>query len=556
MAGFWGQVFWGRKWARARDQVLGALEAGEARPLAALQRLSRGSQIEVLNQVLRVLMLDDRHDDAEQVIGALKALHPAQARAWATDLAVVTGDTAMAIEQCQADLRQAPKDVGVRARLARLLLDDDRPEEALAVLDAGIREDPTLGMVRVDVLVALGHLHDARDLAGNIRDHAELQQRHASFHGGSESWFAMYREAAARHDDLTAELDGAEAVVVRAAANHQLSGRAGVNYRLLAQAAMVTSPRLAEVLELRSPEHDLARAKAVLAKAPKQVAALSQAAAAELRLGHLDAAERGFQRAIALSPGYFPALLGLAAVLDERHYACRAAARALPPGDLAPAALATDTRGNPSNPQIFSAAEAARRAAMKSEPPESAWAAVVADLPALTPEERAVVRASVAPLAVTLPAMAAAGATIRLLPVDVRSTDLPELADLQEERVESDHRALVAIGGLATHRLAIARILELIDTVTENAWVFAHEFAHMAFWYLPGTVQAEVEALYARALNHPHSCEQYQLQNIDEFFAVSYQHHLLHRHQRRTAPERDGEGVAAGMSALFERLGG
>jgi len=353
-------------------------------------------------------------------------------------------------------------------------------------------------------------------LAAAIRDRAESELKHTLNSGTYEEWRQLVREASARYDHLTAQLEGAEAVMVHALKRGHLDARAGVNYLLMAQAAMVASPPLARRLDLQAAELDRAEAQQALAINKRDVAALCQRAGADLRLGQVDAAERAFRQARELQGDFFPALLGLAAVLDERRYQGRAAARALRPG--APADCAS----------------------------------VVCDWPALTAEERTVVQASVGPLAAALPAMAAAGATIRLLPIDVRPTDLPELAALEDEEEEDDHRAVTAIGGLATHRLAVARILELIDTVTEHSWVFAHEFGHMAFWYLPEAVQTAVEALYQRALSHPHTCGQYQLKNIDEFFAVSYQHFLLHRHRRRAAPELDEEGVAQGMFAVFE----
>ncbi len=72
--------------------------------------------------------------------------------------------------------------------------------------------------------------------------------------------------------------------------------------------------------------------------------------------------------------------------------------------------------------------------------------------------------------------VAKAGAEIRILRIDVRATDLPELADARGFRVEADHRSWQGIEGLAGKQLSAVKIAEL-DEVTLRGCTFAHGLA-------------------------------------------------------------------------------
>jgi hypothetical protein len=179
--------------------------------------------------------------------------------------------------------------------------------------------------------------------------------------------------------------------------------------------------------------------------------------------------------------------------------------------------------------------------------------AIVPDLAALTPLERRVVCASAAPLAGALPAVATVGAHIRLLPIGVRPTDVPELSLASRGRTD-DHRSYDAIGGLAAPRLAVARIDELLDVVTDHGLVFAHELAHLAFFHLAGELRAQVEALYQEATGLGWVAEAYALKNPDEFFAVSYTDWLRARFGLPLRREPDDAGIFDGLADVFKAL--
>jgi hypothetical protein len=174
---------------------------------------------------------------------------------------------------------------------------------------------------------------------------------------------------------------------------------------------------------------------------------------------------------------------------------------------------------------------------------------VVPDWPALSELERRVVWASAEPLAAALPGLAAAGTTIRILPVDVRATDLAELAEAAGARFADDHRSMDAIAGVATRAIAIAKIENLLDVVSDGAWTFAHELAHLVFFSVDDSVRDRVHELYEAALETGYAVSEYQTSNPDELFAVAYADYLRHRHQLGVVEKMDEAGIT---SALFE----
>jgi len=283
---------------------------------------------------------------------------------------------------------------------------------------------------------------------------------------------------------------------------------------------MVSAPPIADGSNALEPvDVAVARADRMLSSDPRSAHALCLKGSALLRLGKLDAARERFEEAAALDGRCFAAFLGLGAVFDHERYGLLGAAGGLP---------------------VF------------PEPVE--LGAIVPDLPALTPLELRVVCASAAPLAGALPAVAAAGARIRLLPIDVRPTDVPELSGTISGRTE-DHRSYDAIGGLAASRLAVARIDELLDVVSESGLVFAHELAHLAFFHLAGELRERVEALHREATELGWVAEAYALENPDEFFAVSYTDWLRQRYGLPLRREPDDEGIFDAIAAVFEALG-
>jgi len=292
-----------------------------------------------------------------------------------------------------------------------------------------------------------------------------------------------------------------------------------VNYRLLAESLMVRALPLWDGSPLEQVGVAEARADRMLAADPQSAHALCLKGSALLRLGRLDAARGRFEAAMARDGRCFPAYLGLGAVFDHERYGLREAAERLP-----------------------------------TLPEPKALGTIVPDLAALTPLESRVVCASVTPISGALPAVVAAGARIRILPVDARPTDVPELSLANRGRTH-DHRSYEAIGGLAAPRLAVTRIDELLDVVSDNGFVFAHELAHLAFFHLDGDLRAEVEALYGTATELGWVAEAYALENPDEFFAVSYTDWLRARFGLPLRREPDEAGIFDRLSAVFQALG-
>lgn len=375
---------------------------------------------------------------------------------------------------------------------------------------------------RSEALLALDRKGEALELLEAVRDHYDLELRAGLV--SREDWQHLrnlYDEASRLADSARAELHGQETLVIQPALAGKLDGRAGVNYRLLGESLMVGAPPLAGgSTHLEQVDMAAARADRVLADDPQSAHALCLQGSALLRLGKLDAARDRFEAAAALDGRCFAAFLGLGAVLDHERYGLLGAAGGLP-----------------------------------SLPEPEGLREIVPDLPALTPLERRVVCASAAPLAGALPAVAAAGARIRLLPIDLRPTDVPELSRLPRERTD-DHRSYDALGGLAASRLAVARIDELLDVVSDHGLVFAHELAHLAFFHVAGELRAEVEALHREATELGWVAEAYALENPDEFFAVSYTDWLRQRFDLPLRREPDDAGIFDGLAAVFEALAG
>lgn len=109
---------------------------------------------------------------------------------------------------------------------------------------------------------------------------------------------------------------------------------------------------------------------------------------------------------------------------------------------------------------------------------ESALAAVVLDLDAMTDAEKSIARASLGPLRQWLPAAAAAGATLQVHPLDVR------LGDLYPERVEmrlpQDGRPPQAAPAFAARKRGHVRIDELLSASAESD-AFARVFGYLVF---------------------------------------------------------------------------
>jgi hypothetical protein len=181
---------------------------------------------------------------------------------------------------------------------------------------------------------------------------------------------------------------------------------------------------------------------------------------------------------------------------------------------------------------------------------------LVPDWAALTPEEQKVVALTVSPLAGALSRIVAAGACVRILPIDARLTDLPEMAASTGEERAEDHRCLEAITGAATERVCASKVEELLYLTGEGDSVFAHELAHLVHFHLPEPQQQQIDELYAQALHHEHVATDYQTTNAAEFFAVAYTDFIAHQYDLPSRRQLDEEGVVEQTFALIRTLGG
>jgi tetratricopeptide (TPR) repeat protein len=525
--GFLDGIFGGsRRRTAVRLAIAAAGEAGGLdAALSALAPLAARERAQALCELADHLRREDALDPARTALTHALELDP-ECRGAIERLATVEserGDLEAALAASARLVELVPGAIEPIYNHAGLLLAAGRPAEALAAVEAGPHVgEAAVALKRGEALLALDRKEEALALLDAVRDHYGRELRAGLV--SRDDWQHLrdlHEEASRLADSARAELHGRETLVIQPALAGKLDGRAGVNYRLLGESLMVNAPPLADgSTPLEQVEVATARADRLLESDPKSAHALCLKGSALLRLGKLDAARDRFERAAALDGRCFAAFLGLGAVLDHVRYGLQRAAEGLP--DL---------------------------------PVPEGLDAIVPDLRALTPLERRVVCASAAPLAGALPAIIAAGARIRLLPIDVRSTDLPELALANRGRTD-DHRSYEAIGGLAAPRLAIARIDELLDVVSDHGLVFAHELAHLAFFHLSGKLRTQVEALYREASELGWVADAYALKNPDEFFAVSYTDWLRVRFGLPLRREPDEAGIFDRLSAVIEVLEG
>jgi hypothetical protein len=232
---------------------------------------------------------------------------------------------------------------------------------------------------------------------------------------------------------------------------------------VLARALMRSNPVPAVRLTLVSAPQELREGEERLRVERKDAAGLMQVGSAKLRLGELDAAIDAFERGRDVAPRHFALVAGLGAARQLQRAGALARIRSLP--DLS---------------------------AMEG------LSALVPDLEQLTMLELRVVQASVKPLLRWLPELTR---PLRILPLDVRVTDLP---DFEQRRLRVGPRDWDALGGLAGDGLGCVRVETLFDTA---AWPLAHELAHLVHGVVPSPPEAEFFATaYVRWL-----CRRYGL---------------------------------------------
>lgn len=348
--------------------------------------------------------------------------------------------------------------------------------------------------------------------------------RKATIADNFEGLKSLYEQIALLHDEAFSEVHGREATILAQAQQGTLDANAGVNYTLLGQSLMVDAPRLATELRLRTVDEENEAGNALLRQEQEPARAHGQAllGSSLLRQGAASKARRAFEKARDLDGKNFAASLGLGAAMDAEKHDLAARVRRLPAPD----------------PEPFDALRE-----------------VVPDYAALTELERRVVEASAAPIPGWIELLQRAGATIRLLPIDVRATDLEELAAAEGERAP-DHRAEQAIGGLATDGFACARVIGLLNIEAQGGWTFAHELAHLAFFELPERVQAIFAGLHEAAVEVGYVVGAYAAQNVDEFVACSYEEFLRELYACGNDDAHDDDhGLRELTFVCFEELG-
>jgi tetratricopeptide (TPR) repeat protein len=413
-------------------------------------------------------------------------------------------------------LHRKPEHSTLRAALANALRIRGQTDEAIELVERWTWSDPALTVIWAQLLAEQGRDREAISVLDQLIESLNRQLR-ANIMRDTAAQESL-RAAEALSDDLRSGILGQEARVEAALARGRLDRWSGANFRLIGQSLMARSPQIATHTRLASLPDDEARSARLLASQPYDPAASCLQGMCKLRNGLFEEAAELFKSAREADSSWFPASLGLGAVMTLQQ------ARA------------------------WSALEDLEECRL----PEG-LAVVLPDLGALTHQEKRCVAASASPLRAVLPRLAQRGIHLWILPLDVRPTDLSELADLDTVR-SSDGRALRAIDGMATPKLAVSRIEDLLDTVSDHGWVLAHELAHLVFFHLPPSWRDEVIGLHLRALGSSYACTQYAQKNPDEFFAVAFVDWLNIRYHRPSAPILDDQGIVAAVMSVFDLL--
>ena len=506
---------------KAIDRAIARLQqADDLADYAPIEALPEDHRAQAYRWLANVLFHGEWYRAAQHSVTRALALTPdeVELHQLAASIAIEIGDRDEAIAAQRRVVARQPRNAPSAAALAEMLIDAERLSEAIELLQP-LRDlhDPVLEMRLAEALFVTGEAAEALAILDEVCDHYDARMKELA----GPDWQELTEraaEASRLRDDVYAELHGREATIELAARAGNLDARAGVNYKLLGARLAATGERIAEVLELETPEVTERRGRALLNDDPDSARGLVLVGCAELRRGEVAAARATFERACEADGRCFAAFMGLGAAMDhETHELHRRAAQLALPEAL-PAELEH----------------------------------VVPDWPALTDAERRVVWLSVQPFARRLADLAAGKVVIRILPVDVRATDVGLFEDAAGERAD-DHRSYDAVTGVATHGGAIAKIEELLD-VGEDGLTFAHELAHLVFFHLAAHEAEPLLRLYERAMELGYGNTEYALSNPDEFFAVSYADYLRQRHELPGVPLDDDAGIQHDLRIYFDQL--
>ncbi|MCA9577943.1 MAG: hypothetical protein R3B40_19740 [Polyangiales bacterium] len=511
MFGWFGRS--GRKRAAATQ-----LLAGDVGSEAVFAGLPADERDAVFTSVTRQLLFDGHATAAGRIADARLAVGPEteESLMMADDVYAELGDLERCVSICEQLVVLTDEAVPHVVRFASRLVAVGSAADALEVLDMpGMKKAHWVdtAAVRAEALAALERPEEAITLLAALMAHDDRVMRSSL---DRFEWQAAHDRAervGPLHDALVAETRGAEQVVVAAMRAGRLHPRAAVNFRLLAESLMVESAYVPEQVAVEDPHTTL-----TAGYDDRDPWSVARFGAAKLRTGAVAEANRLFERCRELDGRCFAAYRGLAAVGSVRVTRTFDKIHTLP------------------DPCVPHGIEE-----------------VVVDWPRLTEVERRIVAASVHPLRGVLPALREEGATFRFLPIDVRTVDLPEFAELTSATFE-DHRNFAALGGVASshERLATSRVEDLLGFADDGGLVFAHEFAHLAYFCLPE--DNTFADMHAVAINAPHVGTSYELSNEDEFFAGAYESYLCQVWGLSNRRMEDDLGVYATAFASFDDL--
>ncbi|MBI5480797.1 MAG: hypothetical protein HY906_18200 [Deltaproteobacteria bacterium] len=490
-----------RRITRAIDVAYDALDKEQDEPFAVMGELDDDERLPALLGLAERLVDEEAYDHARLVVERALELAPDSWDALGLLVQAERHDPErrpQAIAALKRLLAADPGNADVAADLAMILTENEQAEEALTLL-RGLedKQSPVVILRTGEALVALGRHEEALTALAEVRELYNYRLKHGMLHGDAYEMREHMLGAARLFQQIQEELHGREAVVTGAADTGKHTADEEVDFVRLGHSLMAGSPRLARDLELRSPQVTMEAAEGRLEVDDQDAGALALLGSAHLRLGDLELARLRFETCCAANRKYFAGYLGLGAVVDCARYDLFAAAESLP-----------------------------------AWPKKLTAPAVVPDWGALTDLERRVVWASVQPLRGVVAALARAGTRVRILPIDVRATDLEA-------------------GAVAP---AVVRVERLIDVETPDGWAFARELARAAHAHLPAAARARAAELYARARESGWAGEEHPIENDAEFLAVAYTDFLRQRHGLMEYREPDEVGLYHDVMALFAGL--
>ena len=505
---------------KAVDKALAAVRSdSDLADHTPIEALAADLQPSAYFTLAHALVDDERWLAAKHAVERALVLAPdeEELHALAATIAHELGDVAAAVAAQRRVVAAAPDDVPGVLALSELLIKTEQLDEAIALLRGMAHEqDRELDARLAEALFLRGENAEAFAILERVCAQYHAQLREPWSVPDRQGLIARAQHAQRLRDDVYAEMHGREATIELHAAAGRLDARAGVNYRLLGARLASQSGRVAKVLELEDCDTMDARGRAL----GHTAGGLVLVGCAQLRRGDVGAARKSFDRACELDGTCAAAFLGIGATLDHDKY------------DLH---------------------RRAERLGIVPRVPDE-LVAVVPDWPAMTDRERRVVWASAAPFQRMLPTLAARNVTMRVLPIDVRATDIGLFEQAAGKRAGYDQRSYDALGGVATMRGAIAKIEGLLDIASDHAWTFAHELAHLVYFHLDDARAAPFMPIFEKARRVGYATSSYALQNDDEMFAVSYTEFLRSRHVPRTDAIVDDAGVQAALMGYFHEV--